>query len=638
MYTSVLRNSSLSVPISRFYSFAGSSGDQTFTNVDDQATSINLSNDFIFYGYNFSTVFINNNGLLSFHQAVDGYTSDPFPLPQTLIAPFWADVDTRNGAGVVYYRETTASAIVSKVAQDVQLAFPGQPSFTAKSVVIVTWYRVGYYEENNDKLNTFQCVLATDGSRSYVLFLYLDDGINWVTGDASGGSNGFGGTEAYVGFNSGGENSTYFAVEGARTPAVVNIETTSNVRVAGLWIFQVNGDNIITSTTVCGTPDQLYDNATILSYNSISVNSTATYSCEDGYSLVGDAVRTCLSSGNWSGNPPYCQIVNCSELLIESNGGLPVFYSSNSYSYNSTATYSCKNGYNLVGNAVRTCLSSGNWSGSPPYCQIVTMDEGEGSNCMARYKHEPSLYIRICCNSSNLGQTIRMREGTVKTIILCPIVKPQSCPPDNKDCRRLFENGNTTSGVYTVNPDGGTPFEVYCDMETDGGGWTVFQRRQDGSVDFYRNWTDYEYGFGDLTGEFWLGLSKIHRLTKEGSNTLRVDLGDFEGNTAYANYSTFGISDSCTKYILTVGRYSGTAGDSLDYHNSRRFTTRDNDNDASLNNCAQQWIGAWWYIMCYVANLNGRYYNTSTTNGEGIVWARWKETTLKFSEMKTRNN
>ena len=173
-------------------------------------------------------------------------------------------------------------------------------------------------------------------------------------------------------------------------------------------------------------------------------------------------------------------------------------------------------------------------------------------------------------------------------------------------------------------------------METDGGGWTVFQRRQDGSVDFYRYWTDYENGFGDLTGEFWLGLSKIHRLTKEGSNTLRVDLGDFEGNTAYANYSTFNVSDGSTEYILTVGGYSGTAGDSLDYHNGRRFSTRDNDN--SGGNCAQSYTGAWWYNSCTVSNLNGRYFNTSTSNSQGIRWPHWNAATLKFSEMKTHRN
>uniref|UniRef100_A0A1X7ULA7 Fibrinogen C-terminal domain-containing protein n=1 Tax=Amphimedon queenslandica TaxID=400682 RepID=A0A1X7ULA7_AMPQE len=212
---------------------------------------------------------------------------------------------------------------------------------------------------------------------------------------------------------------------------------------------------------------------------------------------------------------------------------------------------------------------------------------------------------------------------------------------DNRDCESLFEDGITTSGVYTVNPDGGTPFEVYCDMETDGSGWTVFQRRQDGSVDFYRYWTDYENGFGDLTGEFWLGLSKIHRLTKEGSNTLRVDLGDFEGNTAYANYSTFNVSDGSTEYILTVGGYSGTAGDSLgSYHNGLTFTTRDNDNDNYGNNCAQRYTGAWWYKYCYYSNLNGRYFNTATNNDQSINWYHWKgaNISLKFSEMKTRRN
>ena len=183
-------------------------------------------------------------------------------------------------------------------------------------------------------------------------------------------------------------------------------------------------------------------------------------------------------------------------------------------------------------------------------------------------------------------------------------------------------------------------------METDGGGWTVFQRRQDGSVDFYRYWTDYENGFGNLTGEFWLGLSKIYRLTKEGSNTLRVDLGDFEGNTSYANYSTFSISDGSTEYILTVGGYSGTAGDSLNTgdrygHNGRRFTTRDNDNDLwSGGNCAQEFTGGWWYNTCHYSNLNGHYFNTTTDNLQGIIWHYWKRIniSLQFTEMKTRRN
>ena len=117
-------------------------------------------------------------------------------------------------------------------------------------------------------------------------------------------------------------------------------------------------------------------------------------------------------------------------------------------------------------------------------------------------------------------------------------------------------------------------------METDGGGWTVFQRRKDGSVDFYRNWTDYEEGFGDLNGEFWLGLSKMHRLTQDGTDyTLRVDLEDFENETRYAKYTTFNIGDSTTNYTITLGGYSGDAGDSLSGHNGRKFTTKDRDND-----------------------------------------------------------
>ena len=112
--------------------------------------------------------------------------------------------------------------------------------------------------------------------------------------------------------------------------------------------------------------------------------------------------------------------------------------------------------------------------------------------------------------------------------------------------------------MYKINPDGLGEFEVYCDQKTAGGGWTVFQKRQDGSVDFYRPWDDYKRGFGNLNGEFWLGLDKIHRLTVSGSYKLRVDVEDLQGSTAFAEYSSFAVTSERVKYKLSLGSYSGT--------------------------------------------------------------------------------
>ena len=97
---------------------------------------------------------------------------------------------------------------------------------------------------------------------------------------------------------------------------------------------------------------------------------------------------------------------------------------------------------------------------------------------------------------------------------------------------------------------------MFCDQTTAGGGWTVFQKRLDGSVDFYHGWADYKNGFGNLNGEFWLGLDKIHRLTNT-KNRLRVDLEDTTGKTAYAEYDVFAVSSEKTKYKLSLGSYSG---------------------------------------------------------------------------------
>ena len=206
------------------------------------------------------------------------------------------------------------------------------------------------------------------------------------------------------------------------------------------------------------------------------------------------------------------------------------------------------------------------------------------------------------------------------------------------DCSDLLKSGQTQSGLYSVDPDGRGHFTVYCDMHTDGGGWTVFQRRQDGSVDFYRGWNDYKAGFGQLTAEFWLGNDKIHRLTASRPSSLRVELEDWNGVKAYAKYGKFNIGDEQAQYRLEVGSYSGTAGDSLTaWHNNMPFTTKDRDNDPDgSRNCAVRFTGAWWYRNCHSSNLNGQYLgDKSDTRG-----ARWNNfrvaLSLKFTEMKLR--
>ena len=125
----------------------------------------------------------------------------------------------------------------------------------------------------------------------------------------------------------------------------------------------------------------------------------------------------------------------------------------------------------------------------------------------------------------------------------------------------MYKQGIKEDGVYSIDPDGGGSFNASCDMTTDGGGWTVFQRRQDGSVDFYRNWTDYKYGFGNMSGEFWLGLENIERLTKDNDKELRVDLEDFEMEKRYAKYGTFKVEGG--KYKLTVEGYSGECNECM---------------------------------------------------------------------------
>ncbi|XP_042228703.1 angiopoietin-4-like isoform X2 [Homarus americanus] len=179
-----------------------------------------------------------------------------------------------------------------------------------------------------------------------------------------------------------------------------------------------------------------------------------------------------------------------------------------------------------------------------------------------------------------------------------------------EDCWKLRQKGKNKSGVYSIWPRfSPAPFFVYCDMETEGGGWTVIQRREDGSVEFLREWMDYKYGFGNLAGEFWLGNENIHLLTNQHVSKLRIDMADFDQQNGHAIYSAFAIGSELEGYSLKLlGEYSGDAGDSLRYHVGRHFSTIDVDNDAwPERSCARDHHGAWWYRACETSNLNGRY-------------------------------
>ncbi|XP_049548921.1 fibrinogen-like protein A [Anopheles darlingi] len=195
------------------------------------------------------------------------------------------------------------------------------------------------------------------------------------------------------------------------------------------------------------------------------------------------------------------------------------------------------------------------------------------------------------------------------------------------------------SGTYLIRvKNDSEPFKVYCEQKAFGGGWIVFQYRYDGSLDFYRGWDEFRDGFGDLNKEFWLGLEKVHQITRDRKHELIVELQDFSGNYKYARYDAFEIGSESERYNLKVlGKYNGTAGDAMSYSMGRKFSTKDRDNDAwNTIHCAQIYEGAWWHSDCTLANLNGRY--TNAINDKSMHWYYFKSNWqgLKYSRAMIR--
>ncbi|XP_051248314.1 angiopoietin-related protein 5-like [Dicentrarchus labrax] len=222
--------------------------------------------------------------------------------------------------------------------------------------------------------------------------------------------------------------------------------------------------------------------------------------------------------------------------------------------------------------------------------------------------------------------------------------QPTRVSSQRTDCTQIKAlSPQASSGVYVIQPPGvKTPFKAYCEMRPDGG-WTVFQRRSGGAVSFTRKWAAYKGGFGNLTDDHWLGLKKVQSLTKNKIKkwTLRVDLWDHEGGTAFAEYRNFRLGSEKAAFKLHVGKYKGNAGDAIrgSYpgidQNGFGFSTIDRDNDGcspcifgdiAENDCSSADGGGWWYSRCGSASLHGEWHPAGNHIGwgSGLHWDTWK--------------
>ncbi|XP_076316267.1 uncharacterized protein LOC143228794 isoform X2 [Tachypleus tridentatus] len=250
-------------------------------------------------------------------------------------------------------------------------------------------------------------------------------------------------------------------------------------------------------------------------------------------------------------------------------------------------------------------------------------------------KRQEEMKQQIQNISTNLPQ-IKSFYSDLKTEISKFVdLLPQDCSMD-QDTKPPVQY---KSGVYLIHPQGTeSAFPIYCDMDTAGGRWTVIQRRNDGSQDFYRPWEDYKQGFGDPSGEYWLGNEAIHQITSSDNYTLRLDMWDTYGRYIFAEYDLFYVENEADNYRLTIGGYHGNATDAMENHNRMAFSTSDRDNDASSTHCAVYYSSGWWYNHCQYVNINGRY-NIGLTwyDMDQHEWVQLTRVEMKLRPLKLRD-
>jgi len=261
-----------------------------------------------------------------------------------------------------------------------------------------------------------------------------------------------------------------------------------------------------------------------------------------------------------------------------------------------------------------------------------------------------SLSLQTLLNKLDIAslKTGRMKLiALLAALILVSVAVVESDPP--ADCSEiLLANRETPSGVYEITVPGVGVTKAYCDMDTACGGWTVIQRRQDGSVNFQRNWADYKNGFGNVNGEYWLGNKYLTALTNARPYRLRFEIIEQSGQLTHAEYNNFKVAGEDQKYKMTydLGSWFGTLADNLGgapgpnkhmyIHHNMKFSTIDQDNDNHpTDSCAKRCHGGWWYNACELVNPNGQYGNQNRE--QGINWGSWSYS-HKYIDMKIRSN
>ncbi|KAH8376770.1 hypothetical protein KR093_001260, partial [Drosophila rubida] len=258
-------------------------------------------------------------------------------------------------------------------------------------------------------------------------------------------------------------------------------------------------------------------------------------------------------------------------------------------------------------------------------------------NEIAEYKLKVAVYEETIRNRDLLSDKCKIEIAENRNIIAAKDELISKAIKSLTECTTTHMKSEATScigratDIYDIKVPGMDAFSVPCDSSLVSPGWTVIQRRMDGSVDFNRNWTEYREGFGDLRGEFFIGLEKMHLITKSQIYELYIYLKDEDDKHRYARYDNFSIGNEDESYKLNLGNYSGNAGDALKIHRDQKFSTPDG------GGCAQTFKSGWWYESCYMCNLNGIYNeNARKVNEPGVKWNSWTPNSLKFVQMMIR--